>query len=169
MPPTSSAPAETALFLFPIIIGLGSVSLLALTGARPPRRGICNVTPTLQPPGWVFSVVWPILYLLLGGALVLVWRAGGRQWTAPVFLFLFAAIFALQAWWWTFSTICRPRAAFVSLLAIAVGFALFALWAALHRDTPTYRTVALLILPLVAWTSFASFLSYQIVVGQIRV
>ena len=145
---------EIALFSFPILTGVGLVSLVA-----PQRRGICDVTPRLQPPGWVFSVVWPILYLLLGAALVLVWRTRNT----PAFLTLFGGVLALQAWWWIFSTACRPMGAFLSLVAIAVGFAVFAAY-----QIPNNPRVAALLAPLVAWCAFASYLSYQIVVGDVR-
>ena len=31
--------------------------------------------PPLSPPGWVFPVVWSILYILMGIASVLVWKS----------------------------------------------------------------------------------------------
>src|SRR5690625_1045567 len=33
--------------------------------------------PAWTPPGWVFGVVWPILYTLMAVAVWLVWRRGG--------------------------------------------------------------------------------------------
>ena len=35
--------------------------------------------PPLSPPGWVFPVVWTILYLLMGWASFLVWKSGAPQ------------------------------------------------------------------------------------------
>ena len=35
--------------------------------------------PPLSPPGWVFPVVWTILYLLMGWASFLIWKLGAPQ------------------------------------------------------------------------------------------
>lgn len=35
--------------------------------------------PPLSPPGWVFPVVWTILYLLMGWASFLIWKSGTPQ------------------------------------------------------------------------------------------
>lgn len=35
--------------------------------------------PPLSPPGWVFPVVWTILYLLMGWASFLIWKSGASQ------------------------------------------------------------------------------------------
>jgi tryptophan-rich sensory protein len=43
----------------PIILGLGSGYFVS-------RKRIPKVKSYLSPPPWLFGVVWPILYLLLG-------------------------------------------------------------------------------------------------------
>lgn len=146
---------EAALFALPLLTGVGLVAIAQPDG----RRGVCNVTPRLQPPGWVFSVVWPILYLMLGAALVLVWRSKH----VPTLIALLGGIIGLQAWWWIFSSACRPAAAFLSLAALAAFFGIFAI-----NQIPNNPRVALLLAPLVAWCSFATYLSYQIWVGDIH-
>ncbi len=37
------------------------------------------VQPPLAPPSWVFPVVWTVLYLLMGIASVLIWKADAPQ------------------------------------------------------------------------------------------
>lgn len=33
------------------------------------------VKPTLSPPGWIFGVIWPILYLLMGIAVYIIYQS----------------------------------------------------------------------------------------------
>ena len=43
----------------PIILGIGSGYFVS-------RKKIPKVKSYLNPPSWLFGIVWPILYLLLG-------------------------------------------------------------------------------------------------------
>ena len=74
------------------------------------------VRPPLSPPGWVFGVVWPILYALMGYASYLVVEAEGNK-KPPLLLygaqllvnFLWPIVFFRFQWFW---------AAFVVLLGL---------------------------------------------------
>lgn len=153
----STQPSDWAFLLGPITLGIGAPLLLMLLsggrgdGAR--GRGIvCGVRPKWQPPAWVFSVVWPVLYLLLGIQGMLQWRRAGRSWSPG--LTLWSALTAsLLVWWPVFSLwACAPLLAFLSLLAIAA-----LCW---------YIVIAMrayLLVPLAAWLAFACVLSAQAV------
>ena len=39
--------------------------------------------PPLTPPGWVFPIVWTLLYAMMGAASYLVFTSGAPQGTAP--------------------------------------------------------------------------------------
>ena len=39
--------------------------------------------PPLAPPGWVFPIVWTILYILMAVAAFLIWQSGMRIVSAP--------------------------------------------------------------------------------------
>nr|HPJ72398.1 tryptophan-rich sensory protein [bacterium] len=59
------------------------------------------VKPEFTPPGFVFSLVWPLLYLLMGIASVLAWRGGRGRFRFPWLLFVLQL--ALNALWpWIF-------------------------------------------------------------------
>ena len=109
----------------------------------------------LQPPGWVFGVAWTALYALFGASALLAWRSAGRRMTAALWA-ASALLACLVLWPIVFFNFALPAFAFASILAIlGYAVAVVALYAKEGRTAS-----ALLSLPLVAWLSFASVLSY---------
>ena len=134
----------------PLLVGMGSAWLLT------PRRFVqCGRRPTIQPPGWVFSVAWTALYLLAGVAAASAWRRANRRWTRGLAA-LAASILVLAAWWVVFANWCAPAAAFTAIVP-ATGLVVAAS-ALLFADGD--RVASALLLPLVAWMVFASTLSF---------
>jgi len=43
--------------------------------------------PFFQPPGWLISIVWITLYILMGVALYMIWKRGFRENKKPITLF----------------------------------------------------------------------------------
>jgi tryptophan-rich sensory protein len=115
------------------------------------------VTPSWNPPNWIFGPVWSALYFCMAVAAWLVWRQGGFQ-QARVPLALFAAQLALNVLWsCIFFGLEMPGLAFVEVLL---------LWAAIAATMVTFwfrSTVAgILFVPYLAWVSFASVLNFTI-------
>ncbi len=150
-PPLSVRPSDVALLLAPIALGFGSARLLA---PRTYRR--CGKVPSLQPPGWAFGAGWTALYLLAGASAALAWRRSGRRWTHGLSA-LSVALVALMAWWVVFANRCAPALAFAAIVP-AAGSVVAA--AALMLADGAAASAALL-LPLVAWMAFASYLSFS--------
>lgn len=117
--------------------------------------------PWFFPPGIVFSVVWTTLFTLSGIALFLVWRDGRSE---RYVRFAFAA-FAVQlvvnvAWTPVFFGLQRPDLglAVIGTLWIAI---LVTIWAFARVS----RLAAALLVPYLAWVSFAIVLNYVIYSG----
>ena len=55
--------------------------------------------PPLSPPGWVFPVVWTVLYLLMGWASFLVWKSDAPQAEKTRALGLYGAQLAVNFAW----------------------------------------------------------------------
>lgn len=111
--------------------------------------------PALTPPGWVFGVVWPALYALMGVAAWLVWRKGGVGGNRLA-LGLFAGQLALNAaWTCIFFGLHRPGWALADLAAMwaLILATLIAFWA----RTPA---AGALLVPYLAWVSFAAYLNF---------
>ena len=113
--------------------------------------------PFFMPPGWLFGVVWPILYVMLGLALALVLAepASARRRTA---LGLFFAQLALNfAWSPIFFAAHAIRPA---LLVIVVLAGLAAMTASEFRRLKP--VAGWLLLPYLAWLCFAAALTAAI-------
>ncbi|MGE5564099.1 MAG: TspO/MBR family protein [Bacillota bacterium] len=113
--------------------------------------------PGFMPPGWVFGVVWPILYALIGIALgmVLADRTSERR---RIALILFFAQLALNfAWSPIFFAGHDISLANVVIFAMAVLAA-----AAAGQFLRIRRAAGLLMVPYLAWLIFASMLNSTI-------
>lgn len=111
--------------------------------------------PDWAPPGWLFSPVWTTLYVLMGVAAWLVWRAHGFG-AARAALVLFMIQLAVNALWsWLFFVWRQGALAFVEALLLwaLIACTVVAFWR-LHR------LAAGLLLPYLAWVGFACALTF---------
>lgn len=110
--------------------------------------------PSWTPPGWLFGPVWSVLYLMMGVAAWRVWRRDGvREARLPLGVFALQLVFN-AAWSGIFFGLRKPALAFAEILAlwllILVTTLLFS-----ARD----RLAAALMVPYLAWVSFAAALN----------
>jgi len=115
--------------------------------------------PSFAPPNWVFGPVWTTLFALLGVAAWLVWRelAGPNAAAARVALWLFAGQYVLNVAW---------SAAFFGARSPAAGLVVIAvLWLAIVATVVGFWRVdwraGALLVPYLAWVSFATYLNYS--------
>lgn len=110
--------------------------------------------PAWNPPGWLFGPVWSALYTLMAVSAWLVWQRGGfHAQRRPLTLFL-AQLALNAAWTPLFFGLHRPGVAFaeIILLWVAIAWTLAAFW-------PVHRVAAWLLVPYLAWVSFAAVLN----------
>lgn len=116
------------------------------------------VKPPLTPPNWVFAPVWTLLYFLMGVAVWLVWRRAGGIGKAGAALPLFFAQLGLNfGWSVAFFGMCNPAIASIEIIAL-----LAAIVATILSFDRVLRLAALLMLPYLAWTTFAAYLTIAI-------
>jgi translocator protein len=113
--------------------------------------------PEWAPPAWLFAPVWTALYILMGVSAWTVWRVDGFR-SARIALSLFIIQLVLNAvWTWIFFVWRQGALAFVEILV---------LWALILCTTIAFwrvRTIAgILLLPYLAWVSFASVLTFTV-------
>jgi tryptophan-rich sensory protein len=114
--------------------------------------------PSWNPPGWIFGPVWGALYLAMAVAAWLVFRKAGSLSAAAVPLGIFAVQLGLNVLWsFVFFAWERPGWAFVEIVV---------LWLAILATTIAFfsrSTVAGgLMIPYLAWVSFAAVLNWTI-------
>jgi translocator protein len=112
--------------------------------------------PPWNPPDWVFSPVWITLYILMGVAAWLIWRAPAPGKT-PAYA-AFAAQLALNALWsWIFFYWRDLGLAFAEILVL--GLMILVTMALFARHS---KLAAALLAPYLAWVTFAGILNYSI-------
>ena len=113
--------------------------------------------PSWAPPGWLFGPVWTALYLMMGAAAFLVWRERGWDGARTVLLF-FAAHLVLNALWsWLFFRWRLGAGSFIEI--VVLWLTIVALVVAFARIR---TSAALLMLPYLAWVTFASVLNFTL-------
>jgi benzodiazapine receptor len=115
--------------------------------------------PPWTPPNWIFGPVWSTLFAMMAVAAWLVWRVRDA---APALVRLALSLFALQlalnvGWSLCFFRLRQPGLAFVEILFL--WLAILITVAAFGRVS---RGAALLLVPYLAWVSFAAFLNFAI-------
>lgn len=117
--------------------------------------------PSWAPPSWLFGPVWTTLYVLMGVAAFLVWRQRARHEVRGPLL-LYGAQLALNAAWTPiFFGLREPAWALAEL--VLLGLVLLATVFAFARVRPL---AAALLVPYLAWLTFAGLLNWQIVMLQ---
>ena len=115
------------------------------------------VKPSWTPPSWLFGPVWTLLYGMMAAAAWLVWKRYGLS-GALVPLAAFVVQLALNAAWsWLFFGLHRPGLAFteIVLLWLAILATLLLFWS-------EERLAGVLLIPYIAWVSFAAVLNFTL-------
>ena len=113
--------------------------------------------PAWAPPGWLFAPAWTTLYALMALSAWLVWRARGFA-GARIALSLFLIQLAANALWsWLFFAWRLGALAFAEVLLL--WCLIVATVAAFWRVS---RTAAVLLLPYLAWVTYASALTFEV-------
>ncbi len=110
--------------------------------------------PFLTPDGWVFAVVWPILYFLLGVALYLIIVDKTRYSKAKSYG-LFAVHMALNALWTYFFFGLNLIGGGLIVLVLLIAFTIWMM----HAFSQISRAAYYLVWPYLIWLLFALYLN----------
>jgi benzodiazapine receptor len=116
--------------------------------------------PSFSPPNWLFGPAWTLLYLLMGIAAYLIWQTGLENTDVRVALVVFAVQLGLNVLWsLVFFGLESPFGALI-VIAVLCG----AIILTIIRFLPISLTAGLLLVPYIAWVSFATILNAAIYV-----
>jgi tryptophan-rich sensory protein len=146
-----------ALFTVPAVLLLGTISgRIANSGYGNPWFDALR-KPAAMPEGWVFGVVWALLYVLLGLSLAMILHARGARGRGRA-VGLFLAQLALNYSWspvfFGFHRIGTALGVIAAMIVLTLACIAF-FWR-------IRRSAAALLLPYVAWIGFAAYLTAEI-------
>lgn len=134
-------------------LGVGVLAALLTSGGMETFAALQK--PPLSPPGWLFPVVWTILYIFMGIASYLVLTSGKPYKTA-------LRVYGLQllfnfVWPLLFFNLSLYLTAFVWLVL---------LWLLILANTVLFGRISkpagILLLPYLAWVAFAGYLNLSV-------
>ena len=150
-------PPRAWVTLVPFLVAVGVVAGLgglAAAGSQSTYRAL--ELPPYAPPSWLFGPVWSLLYVMIGVAGWLLWRAGG--WDRVMWLWVVQLVLNL-GWTPLFFAADMYVVALVEIVLLAGAVALLIAWS-WHRS----RVAAWLLVPYLAWVGFAPALTAGLVV-----
>lgn len=133
----------------------GGIGAVASASAASFYGGLAQ--PSWAPPAWVFGPVWTVLYILMGVAAWLVWREHGFRGAAVALRLYVAQLVANALWTWIFFAWHQGALSLAEIVVLwlLIAGTILAFWR-LHR------LAALLLVPYLAWVSFATALTFSL-------
>ena len=113
--------------------------------------------PAWAPPAWLFAPVWTVLYIMMAVAVWLVWRLGNTRRIRIAEVLYIIQLAANALWTWLFFSWHQGALAFaeITVLWLLLAATMSVFWT-LHRFA------AILLMPYLAWNSFASILCLSV-------
>lgn len=139
-------------------LAVGYISSIVTRENIPTWYALIN-KPFFTPPNWVFAPVWTLLYIMIGFAAGSVWNKIDTDETNVKKAFLFFLIqLALNALWsYLFFGLRNPMLA---------SFEIILLWLMIYETYVQFKKIdkvsGYLLLPYLAWVSFATILTFSI-------
>jgi tryptophan-rich sensory protein len=146
----------------PILIAALSATAVAALGALMTDLGPWYMSlrkPSWQPPDWLFGPVWTLIFALCALSGYIAWRNAPNRGGRDGIIGLFALNGFLNILWSTmFFRVRRPDWALVEVGLL--WFSIVLMIVVLMRYS---RTASLLLLPYLAWVTFAGALNWAVV------
>lgn len=138
-----------------LLLGFGAGAIVPSGDANPWYQALSK--PSWQPPGWAFPVVWSILYALMGVAIAMILNARGAKGRGIAIVLFVVQLMVNLAWSIVFFGMHLVSVAAVQIIVIlALAIATTFAFARVRRQA------AWLMVPYLAWLSFASILAFDI-------
>ena len=135
------------------VILAAAIGSMASTSASTDSWYLLLNKSELNPPSYVFGIVWPILYILMMVSAFLAHK--------KIFSIFIIQLFFNAAWSWLFFRFQMPLIALLDIyLLIAINIYILNL---MYKES---KLAFFIFIPYVAWISFASYLNLFIVINN---
>ena len=135
------------------VIFAAAIGSMASTSAGTDSWYLLLDKSVLNPPSYVFGIVWPILYILMMVSAFLAHK--------KIFSIFIIQLFFNASWSWLFFRFQMPLIALLDIyLLIAINIYILNL---MYKES---KLAFFLFIPYVAWISFASYLNLFIVINN---
>ena len=135
------------------VICAAAIGSMASTSASTDSWYLLLNKSELNPPSYVFGIVWPILYILMMASAFLAHK--------KIFLIFIVQLFFNAVWSWLFFRFQMPLFALLDIyLLIAINIYILNL---MYKEN---KLAFFLFIPYVVWISFASYLNLFIVINN---
>jgi len=135
------------------VILAAAIGSMASTSASTDSWYLLLNKSELNPPSYVFGIVWPILYILMMASAFLAHK--------KIFSIFIVQLFFNAAWSWLFFRFQMPLIALLDIyLLIAINIYILNL---MYKEN---KLAFFLFIPYVVWISFASYLNLFIVINN---
>ena len=137
-------------------IGIGSLGGIFTIAEIPNWYAGLN-KPSFNPPNWLFGPVWTSLYTMMGVAFYLIWKQAETA-TRKKAILLFIIQFVLNFFWSIiFFSLHSIGAALIEIIVMWIFILL-----TIIQFSKLSKPAAWLLVPYIAWVSFASLLTASI-------
>lgn len=147
-------------FIISILLTLGAGFLGSLATTSKISSWYSGINkPSFNPPNWISGPVWTFLFILMGIAFYLIWQKGVKNPDVRDAMIVFAAQMFLNVLWsFLFFYFESPALALadIAILWLAILATIIGFW-------KIDRMAGALLIPYLAWVSFASVLNAAIV------
>ncbi len=148
-----------------LIISILIPQLAGLIGSVFTISSVKNWYPTLNkpsftPPSWIFAPAWTLLFLLMGISLYLVWQKGLETPGVKKALIIFGVQLILNILWSVlFFGLRSPLLGLIDIIPLVILIIL-----TIINFKKINPTAGYLLIPYLAWTSFAAILNLSILI-----
>ena len=145
-------------FLISIVIPLvvGGFSAIITRGNMDIYSSITR--PVLSPPGWLFPVVWSVLYFLMGVSLYIVWNIRNKE-NEKRYAFIFFAIQLFLNFIWSPIFFNEQRFFLSFVVLVFLWFFTFLMIVSFYKIS---KLAGFLQIPYLLWLTFAGYLNFAI-------
>lgn len=152
MPSINSCKVRRFTLIVAVILA-AAIGSMASTSASTDSWYLLLNKSELNPPSYVFGIVWPILYILMMVSAFLTYK--------KIFSIFIIQLFFNAAWSWLFFRFQMPLIALLDIyLLIAINIYISNL---MYKEN---KLAFFLFIPYVVWISFASYLNLFIVINN---